>query len=42
MRGLMIATLVCALFVAARAFHPAGVDHETDLLCHVCNVSYYW
>ena len=37
----MIVTLVWALSVTAHAFHPAGVDHEADLLCHVCNASYY-
>jgi hypothetical protein len=37
------ALLVCALLLPrlAHAFHPHDVDHEADLLCHVCNASYY-
>jgi len=37
------AACVCALLlpVLVHAFHPAGVDHEVDLRCHVCNASYY-
>ncbi len=43
MRGLraLLVTFVCSLILAAHAFHPDGVDHEADLLCHVCNASYY-
>lgn len=37
----MRAVCVLLLLTAARAFHPAGVDHEADLQCHVCNASYY-
>ena len=37
----VLVTFVCALILETHAFHPDGVDHEADLLCHVCNASYY-